>query len=318
MTIFLAKMIMIHIDKILIFANRIYKVLKMYRISDELDLEGFSINRIGDVIYRNKNSFFFETLDFFVIYITFEESEVIVNDLKYSLPKNHLVFVAPHKKIQYSNGCMDNIVIAFSSSFYEKSVKDSFILNSRLFFNEKHEILITPAIGNEVALRNLIVNRLNLYREKEHGIYLAVAHNCVEILLLDGLLALEESSSSFVNLHSTYIETVNKFRVLLQKYYKTEKSVAFYSEKLFISTQRLSLMTKNVLGKGAKKVVVEKLANEALKLIENSTLTISEISNELGFDDEANFSSFVKKNLGKSPSELRVKADYTKQLIKNN
>lgn len=279
----------------------------MYKITNELSDIGFSINKIGDVIERNQQSLILKTLDFFIIYIAFEDSEFIVEKTKIKVPKNHLAFIAPHKNINYTgNSLNDNMVIAFSSSFYEKSVKDSFILNSELFFGKVTECVVVPAIGDEHALRNLIMKRLDLYKEKEDGLYIAVAHNCVEILLLDGLLALDVVSKDSVVSHSSYLETVNRFRVLLQKYYKTEKSVAFYSDILCVSPQRLSVMTKSVLGKGAKKLVVEKIANEALKMIQNTIFNISEIANELGFVDEANFSTFVKKNLGKSPSELRM------------
>lgn len=286
--------------------KNIEKHKNMYKITDALEQQGFSINKISDVVHRNNNLFTFDFLDYFLIYISFYQSEIIIDKKKYNVPKNHLVFIPPHKEITYSENCVKNIVIAFSSSFYEKSVKDSFILNSRLFFNEDTKIVITPSVGDESVLRNLILNRLDLYKEKEHGIYIAVAHNCVETLILDGLLALEEESSCFISVHSTYLDTVNKFRILLQKHYRTEKKVAFYSDILCVSPQRLSVMTKSVLGKGAKKMVVEKVANEALKMIQNSVLNISEISSELGFVDEANFSTFIRKNFGKSPSELRV------------
>lgn len=277
----------------------------MYQISKDLDLEGFSIHTIEALVKRNNFSLTFSTSDYFLIYIAFKETVIIVDKISYTIPKGGLAFIAPHKNIVCNESCFSNMIIAFSSSFYEKSTKDSFILNSELFFNINSEVIVAPAIGDEKSLKNLIVKRLELYKKKEHGIYIAVAHNCVEILLLDGLLVLEKKINDVSNSHSSYLDTVNRFRILLQKFYKAEKTVSFYSEILCVSPQRLSVMTKTILGKGAKKLVVEKVATEAMKLIENTTLNISEIANELGFDDEANFSNFVKKNLGKSPSEIR-------------
>lgn len=285
----------------------------MYKITNALDQTGFSINNIDSVLKRNNNSFLLQTFDFFAIYLAFEESDIIVEKSRFTIPKNHIGFIPPHKKIAFSERCKNNFVLAFNSSFYEKSVKDSFILNSELFFNKGVEIVIAPTIGDENALRNLIIKRLELYKEKDQNIYYAVAHNCIEILLLDGLLSFDSNSSDFVSTHSSYLETVNKFRVLLQKHYKTEKTVAFYSDILCVSPQRLSVMTKTIIGRGAKKLVVEKVASEALKLLQNSTLNISEIALELGFADEANFSTFVKKSLGKSPSDLRNDINFNKK-----
>ena len=277
----------------------------MYVISKELEIKGFSIISIDDLITRNNGSSNFNTMEYFVIFIVFEKTKIIVDGRPYFIEDNNLVYIAPYKNVIYEFGDSQNTIVAFSSSFYEKSAKDSFILNSELFFNDLQDIFICPAIGNSQALKGLIIERINLYKEKDFGIYIAVAHNCVEILLLDGLLRLEESSFDKINHHSTYLDKVNKFRVLLQKNFKKEKSVSFYSEQLNVSPQRLSVMTKTVLGKGAKKIVVDKVAGEAKKMLENSTLNISEIAFELGFLDEANFSTFVKKNLGKSPTEMR-------------
>lgn len=277
----------------------------MYVVSKELEIKGFTIISIDSLITKNKGSSDFNTMEYFVIFIVFEETKIIVEGRSYFIEANNLVFIAPHKNVTYEYGNSENTIVAFSSSFYEKSAKDSFILNSELYFNDIHDIYVSPAIGSKEALKALIIERINLYKEKEIGIYIAVAHNCVEILLLDGLLSLEEKSCEETCAHSTYLDKVNKFRVLLQKYFKKEKSVSFYSDKLNVSPQRLSVMTKAVIGKGAKRIVVEKVSNEALRMLENSTLNISEIAIELGFADEANFSTFVKKNLGKSPSEMR-------------
>jgi len=277
----------------------------MYVVSKDLEVKGFSIISIDHLIARNNGSSNFNTMEYFVIFIVFEKTKIIVEGRAYYIEANNLVFIAPHKNVIYEYGNLEDTIVAFSSSFYEKSAKDSFILNSELFFNEIHDVFISPPIGNKQAVQALIIDRLTLYKEKDPGLYISVAHNCVEILLLDGLLRLEEKSFERPCPHSTYLDKVNKFRILLQKYFKREKSVSFYSEQLNVSPQRLSVMTKTVLGKGAKKLVVEKVSNEALRMLENSTLNISEIAIELGFADEANFSTFIKKNLGKSPSEMR-------------
>lgn len=277
----------------------------MYDVSKDLEIKGFSIISIDHLIARNNGSSNFNTMEYFVIFIVFEKTKIIVEGRAYYIEANNLVFIAPHKNVIYEYGNLEDTIVAFSSSFYEKSAKDSFILNSELFFNEIHDVFISPPIGNKQAVQALIIDRLTLYKEKDPGLYISVAHNCVEILLLDGLLRLEEKSFERPCPHSTYLDKVNKFRILLQKYFKKEKSVSFYSHQLNVSPQRLSVMTKTVLGKGAKKLVVEKVSNEALRMLENSTLNISEIAIELGFVDEANFSTFIKKNLGKSPSEMR-------------
>lgn len=277
----------------------------MYQITEELDAAGFSINNVEKLVARNNGKFNFNTLEYFVIYIALSDSCILVDGRQVCTKANHMAYIAPFKDVVYDSGSKEDIVIAFSSSFYERSAKDSFILNSDLFFNSQHDVFTAPTIGNGAEIKKLIVNRLGLYRQKEMGLYIAVAHNCVEILLLDGLLGVQNQLIKPEKINFSYIDVVNRFRVLLQKHFKAEKGVSFYSEKLGVSSQRLSVMTELVLGKGAKKIIVQKVTDEAVKMLQNSVLNISEIAMDLGFADEGNFSAFIKKHYNKTPSEIR-------------
>ena len=282
----------------------------MYKITEELDAAGFSINILKTLVSRNNGKFNFNTLEYFVIYIAFNDSCILVDGEQVCIKANHMAYIAPYKDVVYDPGSPDSIIIVFSSSFYERSAKDSFILNSDLFFSTQYNVFTAPLIGNEAEIKKFIVNRLGLYRQKEMGLYIAVAHNCVEILLLDGLLGIQNQLAKPEKIKFSYIDVVNRFRVLLQKHFKTEKGVLFYSQKLGVSSQRLSVMTETVLGKGAKKVIVQKITDEAVKLLQNSALNISEIAMDLGFADEGNFSAFIKKHHQKTPSEIRDKNKY--------
>jgi len=64
-------------------------------------------------------------------------------------------------------------------------------------------------------------------------------------------------------------------------------------------------MTEYVLGKTAKHIIIEKLIKECRKALNFSNSTISEISYELGFSNEGNFTNFIKKHTGKNPSEMK-------------
>lgn len=280
----------------------------MDSITERLNKEGFSISNIND--FFSKDSISFKDLDFFLIYLSVKESELFIENKKIIIPKNHIIFIGPHKQIKFTENCLNNKLIIFSSTFYEKSLKDSFVLNSELFFGKESDLVIIPMFVDESILNYFIFKRLDKYKNKDQGAYHILVHNVIETFLLEGLFSLERNNSfETVNTHSSYLEIVNKFRVLLQRYYKTQKTVAFYSDLLCVSPQRLSVMTKTILGKGAKKLIAEKVTNEVQKMLENSTLNISEIATELGFADEANFSTFVKKQIGKTPSEFRILID---------
>ena len=282
----------------------------MYKITDELNINGFSVNPLHLVIQRNNGSRVFNTLDFFCIYIAMKSTEITVEGKEYELPAGSLGFVRPGKNIVFGVECENEYsvyVLAFSASFYDKSVKDSLLLNSELFFNPAG-VFIAPAIGSVENIEKLIINRLKLYKEKRNeGLYIAVAHNCAETLILDGLLSIDRQlkEQKPKSKKIVFLDTANRFRVLLQKHYKHSRSVTFYSEMLQVTPGELAVMTKTIFDKSAKQIILEKVTNEAVRMLKHSHLSILEISRELGFSDIANFSNFIKTHTNKNPRDFR-------------
>ncbi|HLW40879.1 MAG TPA: hypothetical protein VKY82_00755, partial [Flavobacterium sp.] len=62
----------------------------MYKITDELNINGFSVNPLRLVIQRNNGSRVFNTLDFFCIYIAMKSTEITVEGKEYELPAGSL------------------------------------------------------------------------------------------------------------------------------------------------------------------------------------------------------------------------------------
>ena len=283
----------------------------MYQINDSLSVDGFSIHLAHYLIERNHESY--NTSEFFQIQVVFEEAEITVEHKTYQVPKGSLVFIGPGKSITLGkayNKAGSAYFITFSSSFYEQSVNDGIWLNSELFFSHTSDIHITPISIQLESVEHLLFERLLRFREKKsHDFYVAAVHNYVEALLLDGLSYVEDHSENLEgNKKYTAIDYVNRFRILLQRNFKREKQVGFYADQLFITPRRLSDMSEAVLKKTAKQVIIEKVVSESVRMLKHSSETVAEIAYDLGFSDEANFSTFIKKNTNKTPRELRGKA----------
>lgn len=94
---------------------------------------------------------------------------------------------------------------------------------------------------------------------------------------------------------------------LIDKYYKTEKSMSFYAEKLNITPNYLNIICKKALGQTAYSLIKARISLESKRLLSISSLSIKELAFELGFRDPANFSKFFREETGFSPSEFRKK-----------
>lgn len=284
----------------------------MYKITDSLRIDGFSIYPAHYLIEHNHGSGSYNTLEFFQVQVVFEETEITVEDKTYHVPKGSLVFISPGKSITlgktYHKAGSANF-ITFSSSFYEQSVNDGIWLNSELFFSHTSDIHITPITIPLDSVKHLLFERLLRFRErKSSGFYIAAVHNCIESLLLDGLSYVEDQNENLDgSIKYNAIDYVNRFRILLQRNFKKEKQVGFYADQLYITPRRLSDMTEAVLKKTAKQVIIEKVVSESARMLKHSSKTVAEITYDLGFSDEANFSTFIKKHTHKTPTELRGK-----------
>ncbi|MGN6293343.1 MAG: helix-turn-helix domain-containing protein [Chitinophagaceae bacterium] len=98
-----------------------------------------------------------------------------------------------------------------------------------------------------------------------------------------------------------------KFNMLIDKFFKTQKFVNFYAEKLHISANYLNILCKKNLKVSATQLIQQRVCVEAKRLLLSAGLSIKEIAFELGFADHAYFSNFFKTQTGLTPSEFRGK-----------
>ncbi|MET3026052.1 helix-turn-helix domain-containing protein [Flavobacterium sp. UW10123] len=97
------------------------------------------------------------------------------------------------------------------------------------------------------------------------------------------------------------------FNMLIDEFFKQEKSVTFYANKLNISANYLNVLCKKHLKISATQLIQQRVGTEAKRLLESTDLSIKEIAFELGFVDHAYFSNFFKSQTGISPTEFRKK-----------
>jgi AraC-like DNA-binding protein len=91
----------------------------------------------------------------------------------------------------------------------------------------------------------------------------------------------------------------------LSKHYKQQHSVKFYADALFITPKYLSQITKEVTGNTAGYLIDEMVMIEAKLLLNNASLSVAQIADELNFADQFVFSKFFKRNNKPDTSEYR-------------
>ena len=96
-----------------------------------------------------------------------------------------------------------------------------------------------------------------------------------------------------------------KFNLLIDRYFKEEKFVAFYASKLNITANYLNILCKKNLNVSATQLIQQRVLLEAKRLLQSTERSIKEIAFELGFVDHAYFSNFFKSQTDHTPTEFR-------------
>lgn len=78
-----------------------------------------------------------------------------------------------------------------------------------------------------------------------------------------------------------------------------------FAERLAIHVNYLNRAVKKETGKTTSELIFDRLINEAKGMLRHSNMNIAEISDVLGFEDQAHFNNFFKKRTGQTPSLFR-------------
>lgn len=97
----------------------------------------------------------------------------------------------------------------------------------------------------------------------------------------------------------------DRFLTLVQKYFRTERFLEFYAEKLDISSKHLSRSVKLQTGYSATEWIERFVILEAKVLLKSSNLNIQQIASELKFPSQSFFGKYFKKCTGMTPREFR-------------
>lgn len=96
-----------------------------------------------------------------------------------------------------------------------------------------------------------------------------------------------------------------KFLTLLFENFKTERSVRFYAQKLFLTPKYFSKIIKEISGKSVSDWIDEFVVMNAKAFLKCTEMTVSQISDELNFANPSFFGTFFKKHVGLTPMQYR-------------
>lgn len=270
------------------------------------------------------------------------EQKIVVHELKELLTEEHL----PHKphrhtfyqvlyiekgsgthKIDFKEHPISGPVIYFLSpgQVHDLSITDKNALGCLInfnpdlfssFLNKSQCIDQLPifSFNRSVSYYKLPEEQINDYRcifQKIKTLYqqhTKTSKNLLKVYLLELFYTvLNELNDTEENINITNQKNlIYKFEKLVEENHATEHYPKYYADKLAITANYLNFICKNVSGKTAGEIIRNRIILEAKRLLINSEFSISQISFQLGFEDNSYFTKFFKTNAHISPSEFRI------------
>lgn len=100
-----------------------------------------------------------------------------------------------------------------------------------------------------------------------------------------------------------------RFHSDLKQHFREHRNVSFYAAQACLSTKHFSAVVKQETGHTAAYWIHHHIAVEAKLLLHmRHDLTVQAIADLLGFEDQATFSRYFRRETGLSPTEFRQKA----------
>jgi AraC family transcriptional activator of pobA len=234
--------------------------------------------------------------------------DITVDQYVFPAANSRLFFISPYR-LQSCKGTPSNehgngFTILFKPEFIHMSTSPSGFLHEFPFFNHLNSpgILLNKHDAKGIAtLFNQIKQEYNDYTAHSKDIL----KNYLNILLLKGRKLYQPHITTATALNRDQ-EIYTAFMLLVQDHFMKHDAVQHYAGRLHISAKYLSHTVKKISGQSALQVIHQARLHHAKSLLRQTNLTISQIADELDFDNQEYFSVFFRRLTGKSPSEFRL------------
>ena len=100
-------------------------------------------------------------------------------------------------------------------------------------------------------------------------------------------------------------ELAGQFLSLVDKHCHEHHNIKWYADALHLTPVYISNVVKQVTGRTAGDNITDCLVRKAKSLLLTSTLSVQQISDRLGFQNQSHFGTFFRRAVGMSPQKFR-------------
>ena len=275
-------------------------------------LEGFTILNLKDIGFEVPyQSPSFRPDYFSFLFIKDGIGKYTIDEHSFQVTPHSIYFTNPSNYRTFSWEKIEEIyLITFDETFLKKYIdKDVF---------QDFPFLLTETIQPKIVTDDFYQSVESIYLQI-HQEYISQSSSKYKIIgHLLAVLLYKIKEYFWLDYNPIYegnrsSQIVKSFKQLLEKHYRDlstgKAEIAFrvqdYASAQNLNPNYLSNVIKTKTGKPIAIWIADKTIVEAKSLLQNSTISIKEITYKLGFSETAHFSNFFKKHTQTSPIQFR-------------
>jgi AraC family transcriptional regulator, transcriptional activator of pobA len=236
-----------------------------------------------------------------IIFVENGDKSQIIDQEKYEISDNQIFLLSPYNIHNIDQAHITKgAVVAFDESVLYKTEEDYLLLQKIILeFSINQKFVLSESFS--LKLRNYIVLLENEIKGNSQSFEIIYSLLKIILILIQNQAIIKQS----VNQSSSENSIFYSFISLVNKHYKKEHSVEFYASLLCLSSLQLNKISHTAIDKTPLTIINERIIQEAKRLFIHTNNKSKTIAYELGFENEAYFSRFFKKNTGINPSNFK-------------
>jgi AraC family transcriptional activator of pobA len=265
----------------------------------------FLVDKFEDMVEPENIEFPHKHHFYEILWIKKGNSKQNIDFKSYSISENTLFFISPrqlHLFEEWDN--IEGFALLFTEQFFLQIFQNKNILFELSYLDNLYENPFVKLKNEDEKAIAPIVDLL--YQEAQNSKQDTESIQALLLVLLKRIrkIVVEKSNQSNSR-HQIVI--FKQFKNLVELNFKKNLSVSDYASQLHISTHQLNTFVKATSGKTTSEIIKERMILEAQQLLHFSELTVSQIADQLGFEDSSYFARYFKKQVGFSPQDFRKK-----------
>lgn len=287
-----------------------------YSISDILEILGEVPQSEGLHVYFQRKeiteipfAYPYRSENYTIHFVAKGQISIQLNLIDYNLKEKDLI-VIPAKTVISFNSVEQKtelVTVSFSLDFALKNSLKNEVFAFDLFASKLiRKLSLTEEHWNSFMTIALFLEKKNS-KDTEELFRKEMISHAFNLFLYELAIASKNNNSLMNNNLSRKEDLTLKFLKILALNFKSQRLIDYYSETLAVSSSYLTKAVKSVTGKTIGKLIEDSIITEAKILLADTTLSISQISDELQFSDQSFFGKFFKRRTGFNPTDYRNK-----------